>query len=405
MLSMAVMPNAFAATNPPTGFVVTGETSYRCLGGLTERFVTINKPSGDNQVENHILEFNGKSGSNISLLAGYNDCVVNDDGTLNGWKMARVSEQAAAMEQARGVLIVGGVNASGFDTKTGEPSGTLVMNGKIIKQGNGSCYIGTLKDTGEVIISDSTDLSNLQEAVSGIFGWLVKDGKVVQGLDNAQTAPRTAVGLKADGTVVLLVADGRQKPQTCGFTLKELADTMFAMGCVKAINMDGGASSTLISRREADNNIVVRNSPSGRPTGPRERVTGASVLLAITAKATNVFDHVSFSQEVYRCNPSSYVKVNPIAVDVNGFQVDLPENGKIEVADANLGSVKNNKFRAKGVAGKTEIRYVVDGETVGTALVEITPDEPTVVEAFIRNIIQEILSFIQRILSKWGLLR
>jgi len=56
--------------------------------------------------------------------------------------------------------------------------------------------------------------------------------------------PRSAIGLKPDGRVILLTADGRQ-PQAAGLSLVELRALMRWLGCTEAINLDGGGSTTL----------------------------------------------------------------------------------------------------------------------------------------------------------------
>lgn len=57
--------------------------------------------------------------------------------------------------------------------------------------------------------------------------------------------PRTAVGLRADGTWVFVVVDGRQPELSVGMNLKELSDLMLSLDCVDALNLDGGGSSTI----------------------------------------------------------------------------------------------------------------------------------------------------------------
>ena len=91
------------------------------------------------------------------------------------------------------------------------------------------------------------------EALSGAVGGgdiIVKDGKAVEGVadeDHEKTRqPRTALGVKADGSLLLFVADGRQSGYGVGLTLPALADTLLALGCVDAINFDGGGSSALV---------------------------------------------------------------------------------------------------------------------------------------------------------------
>jgi hypothetical protein len=62
------------------------------------------------------------------------------------------------------------------------------------------------------------------------------------GLDNRD--PRTAVGFTANNKVIMLVADGRQAASE-GFSLTELAQVMINLGCVEAMNLDGGGSTQM----------------------------------------------------------------------------------------------------------------------------------------------------------------
>ena len=78
--------------------------------------------------------------------------------------------------------------------------------------------------------------------------------------------PMTAVGSTADGRLLLVVADGRQKKYSVGVTYEELADFMISLGAVNAIGMDGGGSSTMWI------NGVTVNRPSD---GGQRRVSNA----------------------------------------------------------------------------------------------------------------------------------
>lgn len=57
--------------------------------------------------------------------------------------------------------------------------------------------------------------------------------------------PRSAVGVTASGYLLMVAVDGRQAKVSVGVTLHELADLMKEFGCVDAINLDGGGSTTL----------------------------------------------------------------------------------------------------------------------------------------------------------------
>lgn len=92
---------------------------------------------------------------------------------------------------------------------------------------------------------------------------LVENGKVTVG-ENEEVAkamgsnPRTAIGIKADGTYLFVVADGRTE-ESEGLSLYELADFMKEHGAVTAYNLDGGGSSTMVF-----NGIVINNPTGGR---------------------------------------------------------------------------------------------------------------------------------------------
>lgn len=76
-------------------------------------------------------------------------------------------------------------------------------------------------------------------------------------------APRTGAGVKTDGTVLLMVVDGRSR-SSAGMTLKEFAQYMKRFGAVSAVNFDGGGSSEMI----LDGKIMNRPSDgSERPVG------------------------------------------------------------------------------------------------------------------------------------------
>ena len=66
--------------------------------------------------------------------------------------------------------------------------------------------------------------------------------------------PRTAIGRRADGKIVMVVVDGRQPKKSVGMTIEELAGLMSELGCVEALNLDGGGSSTMVIRNKIVNN-------------------------------------------------------------------------------------------------------------------------------------------------------
>jgi hypothetical protein len=108
---------------------------------------------------------------------------------------------------------------------------------------------------------------------------LVRDGKAVhtanEGFTTSQILPRhprSAVGQLADGRILFVVVDGRQSGYSVGLTTFGMALTMARLGAVRAMQLDGGGSSTL-----AFDGAVLN-----RPSDGRERPVPTALMLEYT---------------------------------------------------------------------------------------------------------------------------
>ena len=111
---------------------------------------------------------------------------------------------------------------------------------------------------------------NVFNAIAG-DRYLVQGGEKVDGLDNSERDPRTAVGFNKNGRwLYLAVVDGRQPFYSAGATFDELADILIAHGAYFAMSLDGGGSSTMVIEG-ADGKPLVLNSPIDQYVPGRER--------------------------------------------------------------------------------------------------------------------------------------
>lgn len=154
---------------------------------------------------------------------------------------------------------IAGVNAGGFVDdggvgNGGMPIGLVIKNSKLLNgdlntpvtvvgfDQKNMLHVGTM--TGQQALD-----KGLRDAVS--FGpALVVNGKPleVSGTGGGLN-PRTAIGQRADGSVLILVIDGRQ-PHSLGATHKDLVDVMVDFDAVNACNLDGGSSSMMYYQGE-----------------------------------------------------------------------------------------------------------------------------------------------------------
>jgi exopolysaccharide biosynthesis protein len=123
------------------------------------------------------------------------------------------------------------------------------------------------------------DLSGANVAVGGGPA-LVQDGKPMQwpGFIHIRH-PRTALGWNND-YIFMVEVDGRQSNLSVGMTFPELAAYLVKLGCVQAMNMDGGGSATLWALG------AVRNSPSEGDERP-----SANSLVLVKKKSTSSPTH------------------------------------------------------------------------------------------------------------------
>ena len=117
--------------------------------------------------------------------------------------------------------------------------------------------------------------NDVTEAIGALY-LLVSGGAVQSGFE-VSAAPRTAVGVKANGDLVLYTIDGRQSSHSMGASLGVLAERMKELGCVTALCLDGGGSTTMVAATPDQTNARTLNSPSDKAL---RKVSNHIVLLA-----------------------------------------------------------------------------------------------------------------------------
>ncbi len=110
-------------------------------------------------------------------------------------------------------------------------------------------------------VYDKEKWATAEHGMGSVGGRLIENGKVYTKFE-AGTAPRTAVGIKPDGSIIFYVIDGRQPGVSTGVQIKTLANRMKELGCVDAINLDGGGSTAIAGVFPGSDEVTVANSPS-----------------------------------------------------------------------------------------------------------------------------------------------
>ena len=156
---------------------------------------------------------------------------------------------------------VAAINGGGFTDQSSEQKWTgtgglpigLIMSGGEVKYNdlgeNGEADLLAITKEGVMIVGkysvEKLQELGVQEALS--FGpSLVINGKMtpMSGDGGWGIAPRTVIGQRKDGAIILLVIDGRGA-SSLGATLKEAQEVIFKLGAYNAMNLDGGKSTTM----------------------------------------------------------------------------------------------------------------------------------------------------------------
>lgn len=320
----------------------------------------------------------------VQIFANY----ANNTGAK--WQMQLLTEQIAAAQAKHtdpndpehyieNYSAVVGVNADFFNMSTGAPRGMLVMEGEHFHDTSPypEDYFFAILDDGTPVIAQNRDWANYSDRVKEAVGGsvlLVQNGRPCADPPSREylaRASRTCVGITYDGQVVLMVLDGRQEPRSCGGTHAEIAQIMADEGCVIAINLDGGGSTTFAAKQEGSDAVEVIS----RPSDGEARSVSSSLLVVSTAKPSNVFDHAVVTAEYDYLTVGTEIEVSAHGVTATGGAIDLPEGAYLQLSDDGIGTLDDGVFAAEEL-GDVQVQVVsAEGDVLGTKTLHVV--EPT----------------------------
>ena len=186
-------------------------------------------------------------------------------------------------------------------------------------------------DTVTLTVSSSDQRwSQAVQALGGVSK-LVTNGQVDSGLDASRTA-WPAIGIKADGTVIFYAMDGKQPGYSVGATQGQVAQRLIELGCVEAICMDGGGSTTITVTQPDDTTAATIN----RPSDGSERAVANHLFLVATNEPTGELGHFYVQADNAYVLAGSKVEISAAAVDTNYIPMDEDYDYDLEASDGEL---------------------------------------------------------------------
>ena len=216
----------------------------------------------------------------------------------------------------------------------------------------------------DVTCSDSRLAS--YDWVCGCGNILAKDGQIYKS-DTWNSSvngrhPRTAVGIKRDGTLVFQVLDGRSG-SSAGSTMEEIALDLISRGCVDVVNLDGGGSSIMSLRIPGKDGFTIVNDPSdGWP-----RSVSSYILFVTDRDSDGVAHRLYLSQDGAYVLAGTTVDISFAANDAALHNAAVPDG---VTATAQRGSVSGNTYTAPSSAG-TDTITLSGGGLNGSATIHV----------------------------------
>ena len=319
----------------------------------------------------------------VDVFANYH----NSD-PASGWAMQRVLDQANAAQEKYGnpeseyyipnYNVIASTNGAGYNMSTGEPGGLLVMGGVEYHAINTNGFFGILKD-GTPVIGTTEEYNTIykgqvRDGIAAFGSTLVKDGEIsVSASGNYYTnrASRTAVGITKTGKVVLMVLDGRQEPFSCGGSMEEIAQIMLEAGCVEAVNLDGGGSTTYVAKQPGTEELAVVN----RPSDGAARSVSTSLMMVSTAPSSTAFDHAVLESDYNYMTIGSSINITAKGVSATGNTAELPEGTTWAVSDDRWATITEDGALTALRMGNVEVSLMLGDEVIGTKTINIVnPD-------------------------------
>ena len=186
--------------------------------------------------------------------------------------------------------------------------------------------------------------------------------------------PRSAVGIRADGSLVLYAVDGRQASYSVGLKLYDLAKRMASLGCVYAANLDGGGSTAVNASLRGSDAASIVSSPSGKV----ERRVSNAIVFTDTAEKIGTPTEAYFYGDYYVTLSDTPIALGqPVLSDANGFSAEDAALSLSVYTKNTAATVTEDTLNPNGVSGVIEVFASTDGgQTENVAATVIALDAP-----------------------------
>lgn len=260
------------------------------------------------------------------------------------------------------------------------PAGRLVLSVDLRSNEYLTQTLAGLEVGERVDLSVSAPDPRWSQAVSalGAYEWILRDGQIPAGLD-ATAAPRTALGIKPDGDVILYTIDGRQTGYSRGASVTQVAKRLVELGCDQAVLFDGGGSTTFGATGALDSAFSLQNKPSD---GAQRAVTDALFFVS-SAQPTGVLGSLYIQPHSGFLLSGAKLTLSARGIDTGYYPMGEEPVSGVTYAAQGPGTISGNVLTAGAERGVVTITATAPDGATGESVVNVvaTPDAITVSDA------------------------
>ena len=317
---------------------------------LIRPVIAVNKARTNSGVFLYTYDFNAKHTTGTTEAGVNVVCTVEQGqlaiGSTVTARVERVEETTVTSIQPDQIVLSANANADAYYTNAlrNMPAGSEVT----------------------LTVSANAGWDDVEYAVGALY-CLAENGAVASGLA-AGVNPRTAVGQKADGTLVFYTIDGRRSGYSIGASLTQVGQRLVELGCETVLCLDGGGSTNLAVTTPDSTDASIIN----RPSETNRKVTN-QIFLVASNRSSGRLDHFYVKAASDYVLAGSSVAVNVTGVDTNYIPMDAGYD-----LSASAGTLENGTLTTPASGGDVTVMASGRGSSGSTVVHAIrTPDTLT----------------------------
>ncbi len=294
------------------------------------------------------------------------------------WKQA-LAQSVAGFETVSAQLTIGGELECVVESVTDQSGAVSIPEGRFV--------LSVSKNAGDFLVGEAANLlvgerlkvrvesadprwNNAYSAI-GAYEYILQDGVVPAGLGQSGD-PRTALGIKSDGTVILYTIDGRRSGHSVGASVGQVAKRLLELGCTQAVLFDGGGSTTFGTTGALDQSFSLQN----RPSEGSQRAVSDALFFVTEAQPTGVLGSVHLQPQSALMLSGARQSLTGLGIDTGYYPLGGEPLSDLTYTVDGPGTMEGNVFVAGAERGIATVTATTPEGASGTARMTViaTPD-------------------------------